>query len=291
MGGGIPSCYVLLVVVVLSVLCVSNACPDGCQCTEPRSVGCVRLDAFPSPDKIPDGTAEIKITNSQIDKIKSLPDYGSDIENFILVNSGVTEIEDGAFSHLTGLKNLMLNGNKIMEITAAKFAGLKNLVELDLGDNLIKVLPNGLLNNLTSLLKLDLNSNKMLRLEADCFEGSSIVDLDVGNCDLGMVDSGIFAKASNLVDLNLIHNPLLKLTKDSFRGMGKLQNLYVANCGLTEVDKDAFEDLKQLQSLDLSFNQLTELDEDILSNSEGTLKTLRLNHNNLTTLDVSKYVT
>ncbi|XP_007945436.2 leucine-rich repeat-containing protein 3 [Orycteropus afer afer] len=146
---------------LLFCLPLGATCPQGCQC--PEHAGAVAVHCSASglqevPKDIPTNTVLLKLDSNQI-----------------------ARIPDGAFQHLSQLKELDLSGNAIESIGPATFAGLAGgLRLLDLSNNRIRRIPKDALGKLSAQVRL---SHNPLHCECALQEALWALRLDPDSAD------------------------------------------------------------------------------------------------------------
>ncbi|XP_071852947.1 uncharacterized protein [Apostichopus japonicus] len=156
--------------------------------------------------------------------------------------SGITRIENGAFSGPVFLKKLYLNGNNVSELEAGIFKDLTDLKVLNLGRNFITSVGEVNFQDLRSLTKLSLGENSIKILEAKAFVG-----------------------LKSLQTLILSRNLIEEIHPDVFNQIPNVEYLYLGVNQISSLHEDTFEKIPLLKLLSLPANQLTVIPPSILS--------------------------
>ncbi|XP_068100277.1 vasorin [Hyperolius riggenbachi] len=266
--------HLLLVwAVLLSVGCTVyvEACPDGCQCSQPQTIFCLNHKSLSLPIGIPQNTLNLYLFENGINSIDENSFTGLwDLQLLDLSHNKLSYLPGGVFKSLTVLSNLDLSSNQITEITAdtfqglgrlerlylsenqirsihpEAFRGLENLLELKLSKNQLVVLPSF---SLPHLLLLELSYNAIPAIQTGVFHASNIETLRLAGLGLKEVPTDLLGGLKNLHELDLSDNQLSKVPP-GLHGLTKL-NL-AGNAAISQLQPEEFSGLTGLQDLDLS---------------------------------------
>lgn len=266
----------IIVVVAAQVCYVSTAkCPrEICKCLSPQisktsadglEVRCEKagmLDIFTELDSelttallLDEVKGPAKLRKSSLDALQT-----THLQILKIAQSGIKEIQDGAFSHLSELKHLDLSHNSISQLEPRSFEGIEGLVTLNLSQNHISDL--GLaLTKLVNLEKLDISLNS-----------------------LKGIPEGTFTNLSALTYLNLDGTPVRKLHARSFCGLSTLEELSMSDCSINHIDDEVFSCLPQLVTLNLGHNNLQNLPPAVALSGHKFLHFVSFDHNEISNL-------
>uniref|UniRef100_A0A182KBQ4 LRRNT domain-containing protein n=1 Tax=Anopheles christyi TaxID=43041 RepID=A0A182KBQ4_9DIPT len=159
---------------------------------------------------------------------------------------GLTDLPTNLPSNVV---HLNLNHNNLKRLNVEAFQNCTGLEELHLAGNVIEQFDKELLLKLDALDLLDLSSNQLSHLDSDCFSEAS----------------------KSLRRLQLSNNPIVLPDSGPFLVLPELEQLYLANCNMTELPDETFSELGALTLLDLFGNQF---DEDMSVDMFESLKNL-----------------
>ncbi|MBZ3884857.1 Slit-like protein 1 protein [Sciurus carolinensis] len=144
----------------LSSECSSDvACPHKCRC-EASVVECSSLKLSKIPERIPQSTAELNLSNNKVSEIEDGAFEGAaSVSELHLTANQLESIRSGMFRGLDGLRTLMLRNNRISCIHNDSFTGLRNVRLLSLYDNQITTISPGAFDTLQALSTLNLLAN------------------------------------------------------------------------------------------------------------------------------------
>ena len=200
---------------------------------------------------------QLLIVNSGLTELP--PRIFADLESLaflILANNRLTRLPEDVFTGLSGLQVLALLGNGLTEIPAG-IGDLSRLTDLILSSNQLSELPEAMFSGLTSLRSVWLDQNQLTRLPAQ--GPSSAQDLNLTSNRLTEVPPGWFSGAPGLFRIQLDNNQLVELPPGAFAGLADLQELKLSQNRLARLPDDAFSDLANLKRLMLGGNELTAL--------------------------------
>ena len=182
-----------------------------------------------------------------------------------LFGSRMVEIPNGLFDGLRYLRSLELEFNDLRELQPTVFSDLVSLEKLNLSKNSIRELPERIFSSNKNLKKIDISENRLKKIPQD-----------------------IFNNLPELRSLNLHRNNLgefIPSNQNIFSRCDQLQVLNLRNNYIRDI-ANLLDNLKDLKELDLSHNSLKKF-----KIKDGrNIKILRLNSNELTSLDVKTFV-
>lgn len=188
-----------------------------------------------------------------------------------------------AIGELVNLESLSIDDN-VLESLPRTLGTCHKLKRLLAFSNKIVAMPLGALGGLSMLQELQLHHNCLKRLPDDVGLLSSLVVLDCSyNQITDLPDS--FKDLHELRQLRLSFNQVDELTEEVVIGLTKLQCLHLDYNRLQEIPPALGRCLPHLNILDLNHNRLRNLpDIDGCFANSGQLETLRLAHNQLTSI-------
>ena len=132
-----------------------------------------------------------------------------------------------------------------------------------------------------------LNYNFVLPDQSTVPALATITALVIRNSYLAQFPSNLCTYGATLLFLDLSTNQLSQnITTSTVNCLTKLQYLNVSSNSIAGVSSDSFDSLTNLFTLDLSYNKLTYLPPALFYMKLNTLTTLKLQHNQLTELDI-----
>ncbi|CAG9801219.1 unnamed protein product [Chironomus riparius] len=189
----------------------------------------------------------------------------------------IENIHERAFASNTRLRYLDLERNKFTTLPENVFNGLVNLEELELSNNAFTTIPDGLFRPLTNLRVLFLVQANIETLNPEWF--APLVNLEVLTVYGNNITVWPEAALSNLRSLRafeISRNPIgNNLPANAFRDLSNLEELFMANIGITEINPAWFQPLGNLEALFIYSNSF-------ISISEGAFDGLR----NLLVIDI-----
>uniref|UniRef100_A0A8D0DVT9 Podocan n=1 Tax=Salvator merianae TaxID=96440 RepID=A0A8D0DVT9_SALMN len=198
-----------------------------------------------------------------------------------LKNNKLEKIPKGAFSELSGLRELYLQNNKLTNegMDNETFWKLSSLEYLDLSSNNLSQIPSGLPRNIV-LLHLEKNAIKSIgkdvltqiknleylllhnnKLKArgihpQAFQGlKKLHTVHLYNNQLEKIPSGLPRRVKTLM---ILHNQISEIGRNDFATTYFMEELNLSYNKITssKIHREAFRKLRQLKSLDLSGNNL-----------------------------------
>lgn len=181
-----------------------------------------------------------------------------------LQNNDLANLPYEFFTSMTSLRQLNLDSNRLTAIYQNTFGGLIDALQtLHLGHNPIFFLASGALAPLTTLQELYLEGLTALRLNHE----------------------SLSAQRNTLATLSLSQTPLGDSVWSVITGLSALKILDLSSIGATSVPDGTFRSSPGLQSIDLSLNNISSIGRGSFSGLEDSLSNIRLNSNQITTLD------
>lgn len=181
----------------------------------------------------------------------------------ILDNIYLTVLHSGVFGD-TDFREIEIRGTNIFTVEAGAFSGsYSRAVKMNFKDNKISSFPFSEVEDFTALETLDVSSNVLQ--EFPKIKSSSLRELFVGM------------------------NAIPIMSQDSFKYTPMLEAIRLNRCGISEIREGTFSVLKYLRQVDLNFNQLTQT---ISANTfpfNGTITSLYLGNNNISTLEANAF--
>lgn len=277
----VPNFVSLVLVMVCGVVAITSSCPDSCQC-QPGTMTCQNLTSL--PDSPPADTVEFIFENCKFTTIAVVP-YTQAV-SLIIDDTPVDTISDSAFQGLQKLEYLRISRAPITTISPAMFEGLVSVTRLELEALELGALPPAAFATMPTLQRLDLTANPSLHIADDAFSGVHLKELICQQCGLTSIPAPVLSHSS-LRMLDLSYNSLTTLAKHTFTSLMNVTTLKLAHSGLTHLEPDSLDGLHALTDLWLNGNKLTTIQSDRFKDFQQTIKTVRLNHNQLRSLSVS----
>ncbi|XP_037282253.2 toll-like receptor 6 [Rhipicephalus microplus] len=231
---------------------------------------------------------------------------GPEPTNFSLIQPGHTarltvrcddllvpsELSNGSFGHLSGLRSLAIERCKMDSLPALAFSGLAELHNLSLrthndewGTRTLRLAPDSL-TPLRQLVALDLSRNNMDYLPPSIL--CPLVQLALLNLTRNRFADASqmgFAECSPpLHRLDAAHNELRLLPEKAFSPLRQLRHLRLDHNLIARAEQGALSGLARLQSLDLAHNAMVSLPPRFLQPAEASLSELYLRNNSLSAL-------
>ncbi|KAH3854511.1 slit homolog 2 protein-like [Dreissena polymorpha] len=205
----------------------------------------------------------------------SLLGFTALVELFVS-NTGLSEIELGAFQHAKRLQKLVLLDNKLTRLPPGVFDGPDRLRYLDLTGNRLSTI-DGILFGHPYIEMLMLDNNRLTSISLQDETGFfNLHHISIRNNSLL---HGNFSNLSALKTLHLSHNRLTSID-GSFLGLSSLVELELDHNLLKKFHQDAFVESPALEHLKLGFNHLDEIEPGAFRNNLDLI-TLHCAHNRL----------
>lgn len=205
-----------------------------------------------------------QLKNRSLEALRSL----SALRRLDLQNNDLANLPYEIFDTMTSLRRLSLDSNRLTAIYEDSFRGLTDALRtLHLGHNPILFLASGALAPLTGIEELYLDGLTALRLDRDVLSGHR----------------------NTLTTLSLSQTPLGDSVWPVITGLSVLKVLDLSSIGVTSIPDGAFRSSTGLQSIDLSFNNITSIGRGTFSGLQNSLNNIRLNSNQITTLDLCSF--
>lgn len=179
-------------------------------------------------------------------------------------NNDLANLPYEFFVTMISLRQLNLDSNRLTAIYQNTFSGLSDALQtLHLGHNPIFFLASDALAPLTTLQELYLDGLTTPKLNRESLSG----------------------QRNTLTTLSVSQTPLGDSVWSVITGLSALRILDLSSIGATSVPDGAFRSSPGLQSIDLSFNNISSIGRGTFSGLEDSLNNIRLNSNQITTLD------
>ncbi|XP_035756100.1 podocan [Egretta garzetta] len=234
------------------------------------------------PDNMFNGSDNVEILIMSSNFLKYVPkNLPPALYKLHLKNNKLEKIPKGAFSELTGLRELYLQNNYLTNegMDNETFWKLSSLEYLDLSSNNLSQIPSGLPRNIV-LLHLEKNAIKVIgrdvltqiknleylllhnnKLKARgihplAFHGlKKLHTVHLYNNMLERIPSGLPRRVKTLM---ILHNQISEINRNDFATTYFLEELNLSYNKLKspQIHREAFRKLRQLKSLDLSGNNL-----------------------------------
>lgn len=263
----------------------NSTCPEYCTCDR-TALSCYQLSKLPYIDEIAPYTfTKFMFYDCNLETLPGLPASYANATDLLVINSGLSTIDENAFQLLDKLETLELSGNAIKVVSRNLLSPLKKLIKLDLSSNKLQELPDGVFNDLSGLSELHLDGN-WLKFGESLFEGADKLEkLTCNNCHLTSIPAKSLKRIKNLKHLELNQNPFQRLEKEAFVDLKAdnhpLFQLSLNNCSLDNVEKTSLWPFKTLRHLDLAHNKLKSLQVGTFKAFWKSLKILYLENNQL----------
>lgn len=284
---------VFLAAAVVGVLSNKCASPnDACECASLTSMLCRNAAAFPTD--LPESVTMLVLDNCSPEMFSTPNTFPGDLgypnlETLHVVNCKVQDIAPGAFMSMPMLKVLDFSNNELTIINKADFSHLGNLEDLNLAVNGLIDLKDDVFENVPTLVGLNLDGNKISDLKPKTFEviSGTLSKLHIESCDLQAMPTEVLSQLPNLVDLEMNDNPIKEIPDGTWDNLGNLRRLDMNQCQLGNIGftSSTFRNLNNLQFLNLGFNEINEIPPGTFDAFKSTLRSLYIEHNQLTTLD------
>ncbi|XP_054268244.1 protein windpipe-like [Macrosteles quadrilineatus] len=219
-----------LALVLVSVLWLTQACPNHCSCRYEQGL--------------------------YVANCSTLPPTGGKIESLTLLSSrSPLELMDGQFNMARHLKYLNMRNCSIYYIHKKTFYGAKSVIEVDLSYNQIEELEPTVFQHLSSLTTLILRGNPIQFLpEVPFLISNSLQHLDIGDCKLEHIPRVAFYGLKRLKYLSLDKN-LLKSIKYNSLPKG-LKYIDISNNLIVNFPTEVISSLTNLRRLGLGGNPI-----------------------------------
>ncbi|XP_022257578.1 slit homolog 2 protein-like [Limulus polyphemus] len=221
-----------------------------------------------------------------------------EVQYLNLDSNTISNIEAGAFQHLTNLAHLILSNNPLTSLSRLNFFGSKLqyidfsnvglmhvppsltrfVRDLRLAKNNITLIGAGDFDSYPYLGLLVLDDNNITKIENDAFGRLEyLMRLSLNGNNIKKIPLNL---PSSLRALYIEENHMKKLFSYSFRGLNLLEQLFLQRNDIIELEMCAFCDLVQLKNLDLQANRIQNLTNGVFANLTN-LESLDLSQNKL----------
>ncbi|XP_044286411.1 podocan isoform X2 [Varanus komodoensis] len=241
-----------------------------------------KLEDAGLPENMFNGSDNVEVLIMSSNFLKNVPkNLPPALYKLHLKNNKLEKIPKGAFSELSGLRELYLQNNKLTNegMDNETFWKLSSLEYLDLSSNNLSQIPSGLPRNIV-LLHLEKNAIKSIgkdvltqiknleylllhnnKLKARgihplAFQGlKKLHTVHLYNNQLEKIPSGLPRRVKTLM---ILHNQISEISRNDFATTYFMEelNLSYNKIRSTQIHRDAFRKLRLLKSLDLSGNNL-----------------------------------
>ena len=190
---------------------------------------------------------------------------------------------------------LTMSYNSIKVLERKNFEGIKSVQELNLEFNQIQSIQGYCFHGMKRLRELRLSGNNLgffpgNRQSSAAFVSNSLQSLYLDNSNLQLKNSAklMFSRLPHLTKL-VLNTCVFSNSLDYhilFRNLTKLRYLYLRYCRLSPEDiSSLLGNLTNIEELDLSFNNLISLPEVTFDPMSGSLRSLRLRGNRITSIN------
>jgi Leucine-rich repeat (LRR) protein len=170
-----------------------------------------------------------------------------------LTERGISALQQGDFSGLTGLRALYLNENPLKELPAGIFDDLISLDVLSFSQTQVATLSPELFKNLAELTELRLGDNGIEEIPAGLFAPlKKLHILDLSGNRISVLAEDVFSQQTLLYGLYLAENRLKTLPLGIFQGMKKLSYVSLARNRIATIASEVF--LAQGDGPELTFD-------------------------------------
>ncbi|KAK0180673.1 hypothetical protein PV327_003032 [Microctonus hyperodae] len=176
-------------------------------------------------------------------------------------------------------KNFILSNNGFTESLLEPMKNLQSLRRINLSHNFLNGSNIKIFGNMTELYELNLSFNRWTIFNTELFiDLSSLSELDISYNSIESFNVANSSKQFQLTHLHLSHNKITIITEELFKNFPLLQYIDLSFNLINSIEFHSFTNLHSLKSLMLHHNFIKILD----INFPQLLKTLEVNHNNLT---------
>ncbi|XP_077189822.1 podocan isoform X2 [Paroedura picta] len=241
-----------------------------------------KLEDSGLPESMFNGSSNVEVLIMSSNFLKYVPkNLPQALYKLHLKNNKLEKIPKGAFSELSGLRELYLQNNKLTNegMDNETFWKLSSLEYLDLSSNNLSLIPSGLPRNIV-LLHLEKNAIKTIgkdvltqiknmeylllhnnKLKANgidplAFHGlKKLHTVHLYNNQLDRIPSGLPRRVKTLM---ILHNQISEINRNDFAYTYFMEDLNLSYNKITssKIHREAFRKLRLLKSLDLSGNNL-----------------------------------
>ena len=236
---------------------IDNNAFDGIETTlEVLAISGCGLTFFPSQSL--SRLCYLKVLRLEANAITDIParvvsKCGSSLRELYVYRNLINNIDEAAFSGLSGIEKLSLAENRIETLPVGLFSSLDNLTSLDLAHNRISYLSEGWLEGLSRLRWLQLDSNRLVKLGPDTFRGAaSLRAMRVENNPLTTIGRRTFKPIRRLDYLSIDLSRVTPLTRRTLAGLRRLKTLSLGEIGHSNLPNRVFSGVRRLKYLSLT---------------------------------------
>jgi Leucine-rich repeat (LRR) protein len=249
------------------------------------------LQQVPAIEIHPDNTTRyLDLSRNRIESLSWELEMYPFLEYLNLANNSINILSNAAFNDTRLLEELNLSANKLTSyiLSDELFKPLSNLKVLALSYNFIGPRLNAsVFRHLQKLTLLDLDYNNIMFLSGPGMgkDLASLSELRLRGNFLLDIPQAMWRFVTNLIQLDLSENAISVIEGGAFEALKSLKSLILSNNQyLREIKAFAFVSVNHLEYADISrCPKLREMSP-MSFGSNATLKTLRLEHNNLSAL-------
>lgn len=223
----------------------SVPCPRGCQClTQDRGIitGCMDRHFTHIPHDIATNTWELYLQGNTIRHIETDVFINHPmLRTIVLTDSGIHNLQVGAFNGLENLTSLDLRDNKIKILKSYIFKGLRKLERIILDGNRIRAIESYAFLNAGRQyegIQLSIQDNPRFReIQPHAFQGAKVIEIHINNASLLNSSLHSFTDLKNSLKMLFLQGNKrpLYFSVDIFSGF-KLQSLNLESNGISNVD-------------------------------------------------------
>ncbi|KAF6211271.1 hypothetical protein GE061_014388 [Apolygus lucorum] len=128
---------------------------------------------------------------------------------------------------------------------------------------------------------IELSGNRIANVHYTLTFYTSLRILDVSLNKISSIGAKNFEAQAKLETLNASFNIISTLGKDAFRGLKSLKVLDLSHNQIESIEHGSFKDSHDIQTIDFSHNRITSFEDPTVFNSITSLRTLKLDHNQI----------
>ncbi|CAH1781886.1 unnamed protein product [Owenia fusiformis] len=214
-----------------------------------------------------------------------------------LNSNNFKELKNKTFENVATLEYLDLNDNSISQIESQVFFGLLGMVQLNFNNKLKEMTPETLeqlikaLVHPVSIMTMSLSDNKIKALPDQTFKSLTMLGtLNLTHNDLETISPNAFGAPGKIIKLMLSGNKFKSVMSNTFKDFTGLTDLYLDLNKIEFCQTDAFKGANRLNTLYLDNNVIKEINNSDIWTGLGSLKTLRLNNNQINALQDKTFI-
>lgn len=206
--------------------------------------------------------------NKELDKLCS-EIFGElkDITAVGVTNTGIREIDNGAFQQVNNLQHIEISENEqLKQINSGVFNNIPSLITLTLASNQIVKIHHDAFDYLVNLREIDLSLNQIRTIKSTWFKGCpKLSTIDLSQNRISVIPNMAFKniRSMEIVNIDLQENKINRIEPGAFANLQKIGKLQLRRNQI-EIVPNMFGNLIEARKIGLNRNKIKCMHDDII---------------------------